>query len=238
MTAAFDSSAATTASLGGTFTANAPGGAAAGKAAGLFVIPYDQNNGTITPPTGFSLYRRLEVSQAHNWSMAIYSKVLAGGDSWSMTVPNVYTDVLAVCYTGAHATTPFVDTGTSNQGTGTTATGTGVTVTTANSVLTAAFAGYLTGLSVGFGGMTLQATFDVLNAWYDETVSSGATGNRTATMAASDEWGVIMSVIAPAAGGGGSTLKTRKALLGVGLRKPELPGWHRKPGGRIYSRAA
>jgi hypothetical protein len=202
---AFDSFAETTDTDGGTFAINQPSGVAAGKCAIIFVNCYDQNGGTITPPTGFALYQRLEVSQAHNWSAAVYGKVLAGGDSFTITVPANYTDVVALCYSGTHATTPLVDTGTANQGTGTTVTGTGVTVTTADSVLFAAMSGYTTGLSVGFGGMTLRgnANFDASINWYDETVAAGATGNRTATLAASDEWGVVMGVIAPAAGGGG-----------------------------------
>ncbi len=163
---------------------------------------YDQTGGTITPPSGWNLYRRDEYSPNNQWTHAIYWRFSDGTESWNFTVPAQYTEQYAIAYRGTDTTTPLVDTGTANSGTGSPATGTSVNVSTDGSVLFFSEAAYSNALSGAPAGMTLRETYDTVNNFYDQSVNAGATGNRTATIsgAGADGWSVTMGVIAPPGG--------------------------------------
>lgn len=186
---------------GGNVAAAAPAGAAAGDAAIMVITSYDHTNvANVTQPTGWSLYREdARNAGGDAWVTAVYWKVLAGGDSYTSTCPATYTTWYVACYTGAHATTPLVDTGTFNQGSGTTATGNDVTVTTANSFLLFIANGYNSGLTAGqpTGYSVREQGYDGTNDFADKSVAAGATGNQTASRS-NDTWSVTLAVIAPA----------------------------------------
>jgi hypothetical protein len=242
MAGAFGSDAFTADADGGTFTPTAPAGGSAGDCVIAAITVYDTSSTTITF-TGWTQYRSDAYAPGGNsWVHHIFWRVLTGSDSYQLTVPAQYTNAYLTRYTGAHATTPLVDTGSANSGSSTTATGTGVTVSTADSALFYSMVGYFTGLSSPFAptGMTSrEANYDTVNNWADLIpVSTGATGDKSATMAGNAVWSVTMGVIAPAAGGGGGTVTARRSLLGAGRFRLGRDEWQRREDSRIYTRRA
>lgn len=198
MAIAFDSDATTTDVNGGSVVANQPSGVAATKLAIAQVVVFDTSNlGSSSPATGWSTYREDAYTPSNQWVMAIYYKILVGGDSFTFTTSANYTEIYISLYTGHNTTTPLVDTGTANSGTGVTATGLEVTVTTADSFLFFAHTGYTSGLTSGPVGMNArEVNFDGVVNWYDLSVAAGGSGNKTAVVP-NDEWSVTMGVIAP-----------------------------------------
>lgn len=225
-------------SNGGTFNVSLHASSAAGNVAIAALTSYDNTADSITF-TGWNRYRADGYTPGQQWMHFLYWRILTGSDPVSVTMDAQYTVWYTVTYSGAHATTPLVDTGSANSGVGTGVTGTGVPVTTAGSILFASQIGYTNGLSVGFGGMSVrEAAYDGVNSWYDESVSSGPTGNRTATLGGSTDWSVTMGVIAPDGGGGGGVVATvdhSSALsFPVLCRKPANDN-RVPPGRRTYS---
>lgn len=212
---------------GGTFNVSLHASSAAGHVAVAAMTSYDNTADSITF-TGWTRYRADGVVPTQQWIHFLYYRILDGADPVSVTMSAQYTTWYVATYSGAHATTPLVDTGTINSGVGTAVTGTGVTVTTSGSFLFASQVGYSNGLSVGFGGMTARETYDTTNGFYDESVSSGASGNRTATLGGATDWSVTMGVIAPADGAAPAAPTPQGGLafiggMGGGFRKPNPP---------------
>lgn len=219
-------------SNGGTFNVSLHASSAAGNVAIAALTSYDNTTPSITF-TGWTQYRADAFSPSHSWVHYIYYRVLTGSDPVSVTLPAEYTTWYTATYSGADGTTPLVDTGSENEGGGTTVTGLGVTVTTDDSVLFASMVGYGSGLSVGFGSMTArEANYDSVNNFYDQSVSAGASGDRTATLSSNDAWSVTMGVIAPDGGGGGGgdvVAVPQSGLsflggMGGGMHRPRPPG--------------
>ncbi len=213
-----------------------------------FLTCYDQTGGTITPPAGngWTELMNEDYTPSDSWQHAIYWRLSDGAESWNFTVPAAYTNQIGMAWRDTHLTTPFPDTGSANSGSSATATGATMDVTNSGSFLIASMNGYSVGLSAGFTGMTArESNYDSVNNIYDESVSAGATGTRTASMASSSQWAVTMVAISPPGGGGGggavatpdhSSFSSFPALC----RKVANDNgrWMRGKGDRLWRRAA
>lgn len=177
---------------------------------------YNQNSGTITPPSGGTVARRDECTQSNFWSKYTWWKILdstdISGGSLSFSVPAFFTDYCYGGYSVSAGETLLDGTtyGTFAQGTGTAITAGSITSAPAG-VLLALKTGWNSALTAGgFTGMTArQADYDTSNYYADEVISAGTTGTRSATAGVSDQWSVQLLAIGLAAGGAGPTISVQ-----------------------------
>lgn len=217
-------------------TPTKPAGVGSGDFLKATWVIYDTNVLGQTLPTGWT--RIHEGHNAAGGSSFTVIEAWADGAVADITFVGTtnYTVIYLAGYDGQHASTP-VDSGSGaptyneSESASASAVGTGLTVTDNGSKLVYAMIGYNTGLSAGPGGMTARETnADGVSNFYDEDVNTGATGNRTGTMAANDNWSVIMFAIRPAAGGGDQTVTasgvSSDETFGVGtfVEKEGVPG--------------
>lgn len=191
---------------GGSVVATAPASLVNGNCVVAYVTVYGGSSASdITPPTGWGTYVETAYAPSNTWEHGIYYKIIAGGDSFTFTTIADYTMVYIQQWSGTDTSTPLVDTPTTNSGNSATATGLAVTVGNNDSVLLWSMVGFTNGLSSGPAGMVeRELNYDGTSSVFTLNVSAGSTGNKSGTMASSDEWSVTMGVLtAPLGGGGG-----------------------------------
>lgn len=167
-----------------------------------YLVWYDN----ATPPglTDFTKIRSTGSTACGGW----YAKVAGGSEpaSYTITGTGVYT-VHSIVVRGA--ATPSADDSHSagNTGSGTTRTGSAVTAGTSGALLLLGVSGYDSGSGAPSGMSEIDDDVDVNNAWYQESISSGSTGTRTATGTTS-QWATVMLVLDEEGGGGGGVTGT------------------------------
>lgn len=153
-------------------------------------------NGAVTPPTGWTLIG----SEAANGTTRNMQYGLRAGASepanytWSV-VGSPYTDISITAYTGTDSAGE-VQTSTSNTGTSATPTATGITVNRDGSYITMAAAQPSFAWTAAPTGMTEIVAWDGMG-WADQAVNSGATGDKAATISASDSWAARLVATQP-----------------------------------------
>ena len=139
-----------------------------------------------------------------------------------------------ICYIGADGTLSFIDADAIAE----------TDTTTASITLTSNTGDFVLAHAQKFGSAPTHNGTDVSGGSQsnaDEfgqlfTLTAGA--SSTTATAANNYSSVSGIVLRESGGGGGGAFGPRRALMGVGRRKPERPEWARRDGGRIYTRRA
>ncbi len=176
---------------GGTGTVALPTGSIAGDLVVAQIVVFDAHSNAVTV-TGWDFVRSDNCPVGGNiLQTLIYKKILVAADitagTMSVTVPTSrFTDFALTCYTVSGE--DVIGTGSGNSGTSTSCQATGITAV-AGTILDI-YSTYDIATTTGPTGMTVRVNgYDAgsLNI-YEEAVSAGATGTRTATLAASSNW--------------------------------------------------
>ncbi len=233
MTISFVNDTAATSASGTTLTGSEPALTANGDLLRAELVIYDQNGGTITPPaTGgaWVLKARNDYTVTRQgggtrlWTHALYERPRDGTESFSWTIPNQYSEIYVAAYRTTLASISTSQIGTGNSGNTTTVTALGITAASAG-FLVFSEVGYSDALTAGPAGMTArEVNFDgaALNI-YDQSISSGATSDRTATIttdAADQTWSAILTLVTEVAASAGVAPRGSQLAPGIAL----LPG--------------
>ena len=187
------SSSTTTFTATSTFAATAPAGVTAGDYL-VACLVQDRNTPVITPPSGWTSRGVTNQALPDGNHISIYTKVAAGGDSYTWTSDSTNDAIIQVyALTGRASTAPTVGTTTANttaNATPVTVTLTGLTAVDQDDVL------YFNTLDLTVGADVWASTaptsytefhdvssgnFAYLSSGIREAVSAGATGNLSIT---------------------------------------------------------
>lgn len=233
MAAAYRSSASTAGTTGTSAACNKPTGTVDGDVMVMRVAASDSATFAIavdvTLPSGWTLLQNSTYSSdGQTWRQVTAYKLAASeGSSYTVnfTVASVstsaYSEFDITTVSGPDQATP-VQASTTNNGASTTATGTGITANRDSSCLIRNQVSILDVRTSSPSGMTNRQTYDG-NVYTDtqDSISAGATGDKTNTFAASQGWVVHMVLVQPpgaaAVGDQAATSNNQRAL-----RSPHL----------------
>ncbi len=214
---------------GGTGTVALPTGSLAGDLVVAQIVVFDALSNSVTV-TGWDFVRSDNCPAGGNILQTfIYKKILLAADitagTMSATVPAHFTDFALTCYTVSNE--DVIGAGSGNSGTSASAQATGITAV-AGTILDI-YSTYDVATTTGPAGMTVRVNgYDAGSlSQYEEAVSAGATGTRTATLAASSNWtAALIQIGTPVTVGAGTSSGLGLALASAigGTKYTASPG--------------
>lgn len=196
---------ASTFSESGNVSLTKPAGAAPGSLLMAFIMGFGSTTATITPPGGWSTLRGPDRRMTGDQFFAyIFYRIALGseGASFTFTKSNTSLEAAALIarFEGHDPADPFDDASTTNNGDSGTRTGLGITTGEDDELLVLMSWGYSGAVSSTPSGMTQHLSQDNIHRLYSELrATAGATGDRTHTQGASDDWLTQMFAIRPPA---------------------------------------
>jgi hypothetical protein len=218
---AFRSADIQTAGSSGTITIPVPSGTAADDVVVACLLYQENTPGeAISSSNGFTQQAEsFYLGDSPDWRLTTWTKRATGSEGtnyvWTKTT-GAWRYGVAASFSGVTTSGNGIDTvGTGSNGFGTSQTATGITPTTSDTMLVACYTAFSSAVPTAPSGMTNARPSDTSSyaQIFYQGHTSGATGDRVMTTAASTSWNGLMIALQQA---GGAASSPKLTLLGVG----------------------